>query len=209
MSETLYIQTDKNVEVHTPHVHLRDIAQLSCSDSKTLNRCGTLPVLSLQPDMPGRYVVSVTDIIDLLQRREENLDVTHIGEPTFIVTYELEKHAHSLFSWVKTVFVCLVTFFGTAFSIMTFNNDVDVSKLFGQLYTQFTGAAADGFTVLEFSYSLGIGLGVLFFFNHFGRRKLTQDPTPLQVQMRVYEDDVDTTVIEEIERKEKQTCGSN
>ena len=56
--------------------------------------------------------------------------------------------------------------------------------------------------------SVGIGLGVLFFFNHFGRKKITQDPTPMQVQMRLYEDDVDTTIIEEICRKEDQECGS-
>ena len=52
-------------------------------------------------------------------------------------------------------------------------------------------------------YSLGIGLGVIFFFNHFGHGKITQDPTPMEVQMRVYEDDVDKTLIEKKNRKEK------
>ena len=83
---------------------------------------------------------------------------------------------------------------------MTFNNDVDIPALFGQIYTQVTGQEANGFSVLEISYSIGIGLGVLFFFNHFGRMKLTDDPTPMQVQMRLYEDDVNTTVIEDASR---------
>ena len=57
-----------------------------------------------------------------------------------------------------------------------------------------------GFSVLEISYSIGIGLGVVLYFNHFGRRKFTQDPTPLEVEMRVYEDDIDTTIIEQNDR---------
>ena len=91
---------------------------------------------------------------------------------------------------------------------MTFNRDVDVTKLFSQVYEQMTGSSSEGFTVLEISYSLGIGLGVLFFFNHFVRKKLTQDPTPMQVQMRQYEDDVNTTLIEDINREEEQPCGN-
>ena len=53
---------------------------------------------------------------------------------------------------------------------MTFNNDVDVGGLFAQIYTQVTGQTSGHFTVLEITYSIGIGLGVLFFFNHFGHR---------------------------------------
>ena len=55
--------------------------------------------------------------------------------------------------------------------------------------------------MLEISYSLGIGLGVVFFFNHFGKRKLTEDPTPMEVEMRSYEDQVDTTIIEQENRR--------
>ena len=86
---------------------------------------------------------------------------------------------------------------------MTFNNDVDIPALFEQIYTQGHRAATTGNTVLEISYSIGIGLGILFFFNHFGRMKLTDDPTPMQVQMRLYEDDINTTIIEDISRSKE------
>ena len=83
---------------------------------------------------------------------------------------------------------------------MTFNNDVDVPALFRQITTQVTGQDGSSFPALAISYSVGIGLGVLFFFNHFGHIKLTDDPTPMQVQMRLYENDVNTTIIEDQER---------
>ena len=204
MSDTLYIQTEENVEVHHPHVYLQDIAKLSCSNSKMLNKLRVMPVANLQPDKPGRYVISVMDLIKEIQQKEPDLDITTIGEPTFLITYQKEGTVNIVLRWCKVVFVCLATFLGAGFSIMTFNNDVDIPALFEQIYTQVTGQASDGFSILEISYSVGIGLGVLFFFNHFGRMKLTDDPTPMQVQMRLYENDVNTTIMEDNSRNQEQ-----
>lgn len=201
LSDTLYLMLEQNVEVRHPHIYLQDIAKLSCSNPKILNRLRVLPVLNLEPQKPGRYVVSSMELIRQIQQKEPDLTISHIGEPTFIITYQNEPVRGLIWRWIKVIFVCLATFFGAAFSIMTFNNDVDVGGLFSQIYTLVTGEISSGFTVLEISYSVGIGLGVLFFFNHFGKRKLTDDPTPMQVQMRIYEDDVNKTIMEEMERE--------
>lgn len=200
MSDTLYIQTDENMEVHHPHVYLQDIVKLSCSNSKILNRLRVLPVASLDPKRPGRYVLSAMDLIREIQKKEPDLEITHIGEPSFIITYQTKPNTSTAWCWCKVIFVCLASFFGAAFSIMTFNNDVDVPALFRQIATQVTGQNGSSFPALAISYSVGIGLGVLFFFNHFGHIKLTDDPTPMQVQMRLYENDVNTTIIEDQER---------
>lgn len=192
---------EQNVEVRHPHIYLQDIAKLSCSNSKILNRLRVLPVLNLEPQKPGRYILSSMELIQQIQKKEPELTISHIGEPTFIITYQNEPVHGLVLRWLKVLFVCLATFFGAAFSIMTFNNDVDVGGLFSQIYTLVTGNVSNGFTILEISYSVGIGLGVLFFFNHFGKRKLTDDPTPMQVQMRIYEDDVNKTIMEEAERE--------
>lgn len=195
MSEILYIQTEKNVEVQSPEIYLQDVAKLTCSDSKVLNRNKVRKVFSIPNGTPGRYVISAVDLVHTVAKAEPNVDVTHIGEANFVVTYEKEKHQQKWYSWLKTLLVCVLTFFGGAFSIMTFNTDVDTANLFSKIYTQFTGEIAAGPTILEFTYSLGIGIGIIFFFNHFGKGKLTQDPTPVEVQMRLYEDDVNKTLI--------------
>ena len=203
MSDVLYVQTEKNVEVHQPEVYLQDVAKLSSSSTSVLNRNRVRKVFTVPEGKPGRYVVSALELVEAIQDKEQSVDVTHIGEANFVITYETQKHGHVLWSWMKTALVCFLTFFGGAFSIMTFNMDVDTSGLFFQLYKQLTGNISTGHTILEFTYSLGIGLGVIFFFNHFGHGKITQDPTPMEVQMRVYEDDVDKTLIEKKNRKEK------
>ena len=59
MSDTLYLQLDQNIEVTNPHVYLQDIAALSMSDPKILNRLRVMPVMVLDETKPGRYVMSV------------------------------------------------------------------------------------------------------------------------------------------------------
>lgn len=201
MSDTLYIQTDMNILIKHPHVYLQDIARLSCSNSKVLNRLRVLPVANLNPDTPGRYTMSVMDLVDLIQKKEPDLDITPLGELSFILTYQPPGKPQMIFEILKVVFISLASFFGAAFSIMTFNTDADVGTLFKQIYQQVTGNVSNGFTILEFSYSIGLAAGVLFFFNHFGRKKFSADPTPMQVQMRQYEDNVNTTLLEESSRK--------
>ena len=201
MSDTLYLQLDQNIQVNHPHVYLQDIAALSMNNQKILNRLRVLPVATLDEKKPGRYVMSVSDLLKMIQKAEPSIDISPLGETDFIITYQPPCAVSELFRKVKIFFVCLASFFGAAFSIMTFNNDVDLGDIFNEFYTLVTGKASSGFTILEISYSVGIGVGVLFFFNHFGHMKLTDDPTPMQVQMRTYEDDVNKTLIEKAGRK--------
>ena len=115
MSDTLYIQTDMNILIKHPHVYLQDIARLSCSNSKVLNRLRVLPVANLNPDTPGRYTMSVMDLVDLIQKKEPDLDITPLGELSFILTYQPPGKPQMIFEILKVVFISLASFFGAAF----------------------------------------------------------------------------------------------
>ncbi len=203
-SDTLYLKIDKNVRAEHERIMLKDIAALSCSDKATENKVRTLRFPTERIKGPGRYVFSALDVIEVIEKEFPNLEINNLGEADFIITVEKTDKLSDALSWGKTAFVCVLAFFGAAFSIMAFNNDVGITTLFGQLYETFTGEASDGFTLLELSYSVGVGLGILIFFHHFARKKNLSDPTPLEVEMRTYEDDVDTTLIESSDRKESK-----
>ena len=87
MSDTLYLQLDQNIQVTHPHIYLQDIAKLSCSNSKILNRIRVMPVANLDPDKPGRYVMSVMDLISEIKKKEPDLEINNIGEAAFIITF--------------------------------------------------------------------------------------------------------------------------
>ena len=203
MGETLYLKIDKNVQAKNNRILLKDIASIRCSAKSVENKVKMLKLQTEQIKGPGRYVFSVLDVIDAIQKEYPNLEINNLGESDFIITVEKNDSPGDLVCWMKTGFVCLLAFFGAAFSIMAFNNDAGIAQLFRQLYEEITGTKSNGFTLLEVSYSVGIGLGILLFFHHFSKKKNKSDPTPLEVEMRTYEDEVDTTVIEAGNRQEK------
>ena len=84
---------------------------------------------------------------------------------------------------------------------MGYNNDVDMAKVFEQLYKVFVGRKPDGVTFVELFYSVGLALGIFLFFNHVPGKKVTNEPTPIQVQMRLYEKDVNQTFLLGASRK--------
>lgn len=201
MSNVLYLKIDKNVRAKGDPVHLGDIATLNCAEKSIENKVKILRLPTQAVKGPGRYVFSIFDVIQVIQKEYPSLEISNLGEADFILTVETEKKSDNILGWCKTIFVCFLSFFGAAFSIMAFNNDIDIAKLFGQLYESFTGNGSNGFTLLEISYSIGVGLGILIFFHHFSKKKNSSDPTPLEVEMRTYEDEIDLTLIESGNRR--------
>ncbi len=199
--KTLYIKGDRDVEVTKPEVTLGDLLSMECTDKLMLAKIKTLKIIRFKKSGRQRCVVSVLKIISCIHEKFPQADVQNLGETDIIVTYEDQKTPALAWHIIKTVFVAAVTFFGAAFSIMAFNNDVDVTKLFGQIYEFATGQETSGFTVLEIAYSVGVAAGILIFFNHFGKKRFTVDPTPMEIQMRLYENDIQTTLIENAGRR--------
>ena len=198
---TLYIKGDRDVEVTKPDVTLGDILIMECSDKTIPQKIKPIRIIKFKKPGQQRCVVSVLKIIACIHEKYPGIEIQNMGEADIIVTYEDQKTPPLAWHILKTVFVVAVTFCGAAFSIMAFNNDVDVTKLFGQIYELFTGQEASGFTILEIAYSVGITVGILIFFNHFGKKRFTVDPTPMEIQMRLYENDIQSTLVEDAARK--------
>ena len=201
-SQTVYIQLNQITELRRRDVFLKDVGEVTCRDKVILSKCRALKVKSIPEKEARRYVMSALEVVRMLEALDPSIEVNNLGESDFIIAYKPPKASEVCWQWIKTVFVCLVSFFGAAFAIMTFNNDVSVTDAFDQIYLLVTGTNSDGFTILEISYSIGLGLGIVVFFNHFARWKITTDPTPLEVEMRLYEENVCKTLIQNAGRKE-------
>ena len=201
MSEILYLKIDRNNEVDHVDVRLGDVAKLGCADASVKNRLKTLKLLKIQAEKSNRYIFSVMKVVELIHEIYPNLEIQNLGEPDFIVEYESPEYAKGRWNLLKVILLCITVFFGSAFSIMAFNNDVGVNEVFAQVYQLVMGQESDGFTILEITYSVGIAVGIIIFYNHLGGKRITKDPTPIEVQMRLYEDDVNTTLIEGCNRE--------
>ena len=98
----------------------------------------------------------------------------------------------------------MILFFGAGFSIMSFNNDVDVEKLFTNISEHTVINTGFGKNILKTFYSIGIFIGITVFYNHFGSKKLSKDPTPIEVEMRDYEESINDTLIEDYSRRNRK-----
>ena len=202
--QTLYIKAEQNVEVNMRDVTLGDLISMECQEKNVVSKLKTCKILKIPEQGPKRCVVSVLKIIACIHEQYPSLEIENLGESDIIVTYEGNKSRSAFMEKIEIVGVTLLSFVGAAFAIMTFNNDSGTTTLFKQIYQMIMGQPSDGYTVLEASYCVGLVVGILLFFNHFGKKRFSVDPTPIEVEMRLYEKDIQTTIIEDYSRKGKE-----
>ena len=183
--ETLYLKLERNVEIEKEDVQLSDLGKLVCANKDILAHAKAMKIYKFRDTKPQRQVVSVMKIIESLQKLYPELTVENLGETDIIMERVRVKREKGPAQWLKIAFVCLICFFGTAFTIMAFHNDIGINKVFMKVYEMIAGEASDGFTILEVAYSIGLAIGIIVFFNHIGGRRITKDPTPIEVEMRI------------------------
>lgn len=203
MSDILYMKIDRNIELDKKDIYLSDVAKLECTNKEILNRVKAIKLMNIPDEKNNRFVFSVLKVIELIHKLYPNLEINNMGEIDFIIDYEKPGKQPGWITFFKVLSVSVIMFMGAAFSIMTFNNDVGVDEIFKQMHELVLGVPSDGYTILELTYSIGMTAGILIFYNHFGGKKITSDPTPVEVEMRLYEDNINTTLIEGVNRKDK------
>lgn len=203
--EIVYIKADRNSVCCEPQVRLSDVLSVECNNPALLAGIKNMTLYSFENIESSKKkrveVFSILKVIEMITREYPETEVVSYGEQDFVVEYVPVKIAPKWREICKAVVLCVIIFFGSAFTIMAFNNDISVNDVFSRLYGQFMGTNKPPVTEIEIFYCLGLAVGILVFFNHVGKKKITSDPTPIQVEMRKYEQDVDTTLIENAGRK--------
>lgn len=205
----VYLKIPQETKTGKKEVRLGDAARIYSRDKTAEAKVKALRLVSFQKAWrKTSWVGSVMEVIRKAEQADPGIQLVNLGETDFVVFYEPEKGGSRLFENLKVFFVCLVSFCGAAFAIMSFHNDSNVTDVFGNVYRLVMGKEAEGPTVLDASYSIGLAAGILVFFNHFASWKLTVDPTPIEVEMGLYEENLNKTVIQNESRKEADGHGS-
>ena len=201
MNETVYLKAPQCTEVQQPEVLLKDCMKLHTTDPKLRDKLNSLPVWTFQKGQKGQVVISILKVIEKIQKYAPDLQISNLGEGDFILQYEPPDKLARAKEILFTLLICLIAFFGGGYAIMAYNTDVGAKELFTFLSMLFLGNAQTGVVYLSISYAVGLTIGMLLFFNHLGSHRLTEDPSPLEVQMRLYEKDLSTTIIKDMSRR--------
>ena len=203
MKKVLYLKVEQSVEVSKRDVTIKDVAKLECIEKSILNRLNPEKLFTMESKKGSRKAVSVLYLVEKIHEIYPELEVQNLGETDFVVSYHPEKQPKIL-EILKIFFVSVISFFGSMFAMMTFNEDVSTRESFDKLYTWVMGYEPSGITILEVTYSIGVSVGILVFFNHIGKKYITNEPSPVEVEMAGYEQQVNQTLIKQMSRKGKE-----
>lgn len=205
MKDTVYVKVEQLTVVDHTDVTLADVGSVWCENEAILAKCKALRLTKLHTNGDMRMVMSLLEVTKKIQQAVPGTEVVNLGENDFIIDYKKPKKTSLALQWIKTAVVCLIMLVGSGFAIASFNNDADTAAIFDGIYEMVTGVPKEGVSVLEITYCLGLPVGILLFYNHLNKRQVIQDPTPLEVEMRLYEQEIHTAVVMNMSREEAVT----
>ena len=196
---TIYIKACGNCVVYDRNVKLGDILKVECTDASVKRMVKQMDFYSFNHE--HAVVFSVLKVIERIHKEYPKLEIVNCGEEDFVVEFVKQTVKSPIIEKLKLIVISIIVFFGSAFTIMTFHNDIGIDDVFARFYVQLMGEEKPMITELEISYSIGLAVGIIVFFNHFSKRKLSKDPTPVEVEMKKYNQDLIMTKIAESEEK--------
>ena len=197
----VYFKGEESVCITHRDLLVKDIGTVYCSSPEFTYQVENLKLYQFPKGSNAKEVFSIVNLLEKIKEIDKEMELVNLGETDFIIYYKARTECAKWKQQAKILFVCLVAFFGAAISIMAYNNDVGIEQLFAKVYEWLTGKKAGGPGLWEISYSIGLGVGIVVFFNHAARKTFSDEPTPFVVQMRLYEKDVNNTFITGAGRK--------
>ncbi|OAT74693.1 stage V sporulation protein AA [Parageobacillus thermoglucosidasius] len=193
MEKTVFVKLRHRVQVKPQAVvAIGDVAQIIANDCNIAEQLKTIPLYTIQPSDKNIVIIDVMKVVRAMMETNDALDVQVIGPAQTIVEVIDQKRS---FSTAYFLLIWLLLFVGSAMAIMNFHEDVSMQKVHQHLYEIITGKKIDKPLLLQIPYSLGLGIGMILFFNHVFRKRINEEPSPLEVEMFNYQQSLDQYVI--------------
>lgn len=187
-------------EMKELRLKISDICDVACNDKRIEDAAKHLQITVM--DVSGkkhvRTLVNLVDVINIIEGNIEGVSVNPIGENQTLVDYEIKAADRRWLNYILTAFTCAFAFLGSMYVIMAYNNDVDTAGIFEQVYNILGISENSGSNIIEISYGIGLALGIIVFYNHFGKLRISDAPTPIQVEMDKYIKDEEDTLISKL-----------
>ncbi|MER3121359.1 stage V sporulation protein AA [Bacillus altitudinis] len=168
-------------------IYLEDIAQITGDDS-AVQKLSKMPIYHVSKKDRHIVVLDIMHVVKTIKKAWPDIDIQTVGGSEVIVEIDTGKRQ---LSPVLFVFVWLLLFVGAALAIMNFHEDVSMRLVHIRLYEMITGNTVEHPYLLQIPYSFGLGLGMILFFNHVFKKRLNEEPSPLEVEMFKYQLDLD------------------
>jgi len=192
MAETIYIRMRHRIQKKSNDViYLRDLAQVIASDTY-MSKLNNLCLYHITEQDKNIIIIDSTRVIRIITSEFKEVEVQLIGPAQTIIEVVFKKKKLSL---PLFILVWFLLFIGSGLTIMNFHEDVSMQAVHQRLYTMITGKEVEKPLMFQIPYSIGLGLGMVIFFNHVFKKRLNEEPSPLEVEVFNYQQSLDQYVI--------------
>lgn len=190
---TLFVRMKPRIDAALHQVlTLHQLANLS-GDQAIIKRIGHLAIYQIQPTDGSRVQIDIMKVITSIHSIYPNLDIQVVGSVNSVVyVRQPQKRLRPLY----IALVWLLLFVGSGLAVMNFHEDVSMRAVHIRLYYLVTGEETFYPLWLQIPYSLGLGIGMVLFFNHFFKKRFNDEPSPLDVEMFNYQQNLDQYVVQ-------------
>jgi stage V sporulation protein AA len=175
------------------NIYLSDIAQM-ITEPEYESRLSKLVIYVPSEEDGNRVLIDMLLIAKIIKRAFPLMQIQHFGEPHVLLEITSATKRPGL---IGITLVWLLLFIGSGLAIMNFHADVSMLEVHQRLYQLITGRVSEHPLMLQIPYSIGIGAGMVIFFNHLFKKKFNEEPSPLEVEMFMYQESMNHFVITE------------
>lgn len=192
MEEKIYVRLKKKTAVDHNHLLiLEDISYLT-GNVTNLNQFSKIPIYQITDSDKNVSVIDGFVLIDKLIKGFPHISFELIGPNQVIVEIKKENKKHNI---ILITFIWILLCVGSAMAIMNFHYDVSMQEVQKSLAYILTSEEVDKPLWIQIPYSIGLGLGMILFFNHIFKKRFNEEPSPLEVEMFNYQQDLDNYLI--------------
>lgn len=196
----LYLRLKKRIYIRPLHkVTLGQVASLLTDHEELESQLKGLPLYDHQQADGNRVVIDLLQIVKTIRQQSPKLTVEAYGDPQVLLMV-VDKPVKP--SYIILVLAWLLLFFGAGLAIMNFHTDVSMKEVHIRIVELITGRKTEHPLWFQIPYSLGIGFGMVLFFNHLFKKRFNEEPNPLEVELFMYQENLnDYAIAEELRKK--------
>jgi len=194
-NSTLYLRLRKRIMIKPGgSVTLGQAARLFAADPELESRLQALLLHRHQRNEGNRVVIDLLQIVQSVREAEGTVEIESFGDPQVLIVVAEDPPKPKM---LMLVGVWLLLFFGSGLAIMNFHTDVSMKEVHIRITELVTGRKNSHPLWFQIPYSFGIGAGMIVFFNRMFRKRFNEEPNPLEVELYMYEENVNDCVIAE------------
>lgn len=194
---------------YTPTLYIRLRRRTAASPGETIT-LGKVAQLLAEPEMEKELLalplcapsakdgnIVLIDMMQIVQKIRSvypSLQIELFGEPHTLVDVKMPPRRPNR---VALALVWMLLFIGSGLAIMNFHEDVSMMEVHQRIYEMMTGLRVEHPYWLQIPYSIGLGAGMVLFFNQLFKKRFSEEPSPLEVEMFAYQESLNHYVITE------------